>query len=258
MSGEGDVAVACRFVRGRNALLCSADFGPAFLDMYLHLGQNGVVLEGGVDEKFKQLLAAVALHGAAQPRAVTCAWTMHFEEAGLNLFAVAENPGGQLTGQVFNERVRAVGGNVLHAERAEAGGTRRRSAVDFEGDGVLHAAEIFYGQSEQRPARYFTLDGDGFALLAAQPDCDTDWLASVDAVTIAKLAADASVPPLEVRYYRFACGCTPEKIAGAVWPALRGDLEGVFEGGDVIRIACPRCGSRHEIPRSAFDGTARG
>ena len=46
---EGVVLVDCRFVRERNSLLCSADFGPLFMDMYLHLGQNGLVLGGCAD-----------------------------------------------------------------------------------------------------------------------------------------------------------------------------------------------------------------
>ena len=70
---EGVVLVDCRFVRERNALLCSADFGPLFMDMYLHLGQNGVVLGGGADEKLKLLLAALVLHAASRPQADTCA-----------------------------------------------------------------------------------------------------------------------------------------------------------------------------------------
>ena len=46
---DGLVRVACRFVRGRNALLCAGDFGAMFMDLYLHLGQTGVVLGSGAD-----------------------------------------------------------------------------------------------------------------------------------------------------------------------------------------------------------------
>ena len=163
MSGPVDegaaTLVVCRFVRERNALLCVADFGPMFMDCYLHLGQNSVVLAGGADEKLKLLLAALALHAAAQPRAVTCAWTLHLEKERWNIFAVAETPTGHVTGQVF----------------------------------------------------------------------------------------------AETRLYRFACGCTPERIAGAIWPALQGDLDGVFGGDGHIRVACPRCGMRHELPRELFE-----
>ena len=161
MSGPVDegaaTLVVCRFVRERNALLCVADFGPMFMDCYLHLGQNSVVLAGGADEKLKLLLAALALHAAAQPRAVTCAWTLHLEKERWNIFAVAENPTGHVTGQVFAENVREVGVSVLHSEVAAADGLRRRSSVDLPDCGVLKSAEAFYAQSEQRVARYFDL-----------------------------------------------------------------------------------------------------
>jgi molecular chaperone Hsp33 len=249
---EGATLVECRFVRGRNALLCAADFGPMFMDLYLHLGQTGVVLGGGVDEKFKLLLVALTLHVATRPQAETCAWTLHLEDQSLNLFAVAENPRGHVTGQVFTENVRATGGNVLHAEVAGAGGERRRSSVAFRGDDILRAAGEYYERSEQRPARYFELGGDRFALLAAQPDCDTPWLEAAGEAEVRALLEDNPVPPMETRLYRFLCGCSPARVAEALAPALRADLDGIFGGDSHITVTCPRCGVRHELPRELF------
>lgn len=249
---DGLVRVACRFVRGRNALLCAGDFGAMFMDLYLHLGQTGVVLGSGADEKMKLLLAALALHAASRPHGETCAWTMHLEEDAMNIFAVAENPTGHITGQVFTENVRATGGNVLHAEVAAASGARRRSWVDFAGADILRAAADYYARSEQRPARYFELGGDRFALLAAQPDCDTEWLAEVGVDEVQSLADDDSRSPMETRLYRFFCGCSPARVAEAVAPALQGDLDGVFGGDSHITVTCPRCGLRHELARDLF------
>ena len=253
---EGVVLVDCCFVREHNALLCSADFGPLFMDMYLHLGQNGVVLGGGADEKWKLLLAALVLHAASRPQADTCAWTLHLESAGMNLFGVVENPTGHVTGQVFTEHIRPVGGNVLHAELAGPGGLRRRSSVDFKGDDILLAAADYYARSEQRPARYFGLGGDQFALLTAQPDCDTDWLESVDHNGLVTVIRDLTRAPLERRHYRFCCGCSPARVAGVLAPTLRGDLDGIFGGDAHITVTCPRCGARHELARGLFDGPA--
>ena len=253
-SVENDSAmVLCRFVRERNALLCAADFGPMFMDLYLHLGQTGIVLADGADEKLKLLLAALTLHAASRPHAETCAWTMHFDDERVNLFAVAENPTGHVTGQVFSENVRSTGGNVLHAETASANLERRRSSVDFSGDDVFRASETYYTQSEQRLARYFDLGGDSFALLVAQPDCDLAWLENVAVEEVRGLFADDSRPPLETRCYSFACGCTPERIAGAIRPALQGEIDEVFGAERHICVTCPRCGVRHEIPRELFD-----
>ncbi len=249
---DGATPVVCRFVRGRNVLLCAADFGPLFMDLYLQLGQNGTVLPGGEDERLKVLLAALTLHAAARPHAETCAWTVHLGEERLNLFAVAENPTGHVTGQVFLDRVKPAGRNVLHAETSDAEGARRRSSVDFDGADLLRAVEQFYARSEQRGARFFFLSGDRFAALVAQPDADLAWLESVGADEVHALADDQTRPPLETRIYRFSCGCTPERLAGAIGAAVRADMDGVFAGEEFIRVSCPRCGTRHEIARGMF------
>ena len=250
---EDAAVVACRFVRERNALLCSADFGAVFMDVYLHLGQNSVVLGGGADEKLKLLLAALTLHTASRPHAETCAWTMHFEAEKMNIFAVAENPTGHVTGQVFTENVRSAGGNVLHAEVAGPRGERRRSSIDFRGTDIFAAAAEYYARSEQRPARYFDLGGDRLALLAAQPDCDEEWLAAVETDEVRALADDLTHPPMETRRYRFFCGCSPERIAKVLAPALQRDLDGTFGDDTHITVTCPRCGTRHELSRGLFD-----
>jgi molecular chaperone Hsp33 len=251
-SETAQVLVSCRFVRGRNALLASADFEPIFVDCYLHLGQSGVVLAGGADEKLKQLVALLALCGATQPRTETLAWTVHFESEEMNLFGVAENPSGRVVGRVFSQNVRLRGTNVLHAETASANGSRRRSSIDFSGDSILRMAEHFYAQSEQRPARFFELDGDHFAVLMAQPDCDLDWLSSVSSSDVCALIGDPSQPVLETRRYSFSCGCNAARIASAIGPAISGELDALFGADEYINVECPRCGVRHEIARDAF------
>lgn len=256
MSAAGDVsdsetAVVSRFLRGRNVLLVSGDFGPVFVDCYLHLGGAGMVLKDGTDETLKSALAVVALYAATRPRDETLAWTLHFETQGINVFVVAENRSCRLVGRVFAENVRSVGGDVLHAEVAGGRGERRRSSVQFSG-GVLSAAGEFYSRSEQRPAKFFALGGDVFAALFGQPDCDAEWLAGAGADEVASLLSDQSIAPLEVRHYAFCCGCTPEKIAGAIAGALSGRLDEIFGGDRHINVDCPRCGVRHELPRELF------
>jgi molecular chaperone Hsp33 len=250
MEEESPVAVACRFLRGRNALLCAGDFGPVFMDCYLHLAQHSVVLAGGTDGQLKLLLAVLALHAASQPRAVTCAWTVQLA-SGLDFFAVAENPTGRVTGRVTG-RARSLGANVVHAETASGGGLRRRSTVGFAGDDLRGAAGAYYAQSEQRPARFFELGGDVFALVVAQPDCDLAWLEAVGPGEVGRLAACDGSPLLETRHYRFACGCTPGRLAEAMAPALLGRLDEIFGGEPVIRVTCPRCGTQHGIARGDF------
>jgi molecular chaperone Hsp33 len=249
---NGWAKLDCRFVAGRNALLVSGEFAGVFMDCYLHLGRAGLVLRDGTDELLKQSLAALALYAASRPRNETLAWTLHFEAKGLNVFVAAENATGHLVGRVFSGTVRSVGTNVLHAEVAGGVGIRRRSSVDFVGDDVLQAAARFYAQSEQRPGRFLYLGGDGFAALVAQPDCDVGWLEGVSVEEIREMILDDSRSPLEVRRYAFCCGCTPEKIADALGGALRANLDEIFGTDSHINVDCPRCGLRHELPRSLF------
>lgn len=250
-ASEDPTAVESRFLRDRNVLLVSGDFGPVLVDCYLHLGRVGMVLRDGMDETLKSALAVVAIYAATRPRTETLAWTLHFDSRGINVFVAAENPSGHLTGRVFAEKVRKVGGDVLHAEVAAKSGERRRSAVEFAG-GVLDAAAEFYARSEQRPAKFFALGGDVFAALFAQPDCDESWLAAAGPEQVATLLADQALRPIETRHYAFCCGCNPERIAGAIGGALQGQLDEVFGADTCINVDCPRCGLRHELPRELF------
>lgn len=249
---DGADVLACRFVAAHNALLVAGDLGNVFMDCYLHLGRAGVVLRDGTDELLKRSLAALVLYAASRPRTETLAWTLHFEAKELNVFVAAENATGRLVGRVFGDNVRRVGSNVLHAEIADHRGVRRRSSVDFRGDDPLSAAARFYAQSEQRPGRFVYLGGDRFAALVAQPDCDTGWLESVTTREIGLLAENTEEIPLEERCYVFCCGCSPEKIAAAIGGALQGRLDEVYGVDTHINVDCPRCGLRHELPRSLF------
>lgn len=249
---EESTLVESLLLAERNALLVSGDFSAVFMDFYLHLGLAGVILRDGTDEMAKRCLAALALYGATRPRNEALAWTLHFEAEMLNIFVSADLAAGNLVGRVFAKNVRQGSGNVLYAETAGPRTRMRRSSVDFSGSDALRAAERFFLQSEQRPAKFFYLGGDKFAALAAQPDCDTEWLESADASEVAGLAASPTRPLLETRCYTFCCGCSPRKIATAIGAALQGKLDEVYGSDSHINVDCPRCGLRHELARDLF------
>ena len=249
---EESTTVESRFIAERNALLVSGDFAVVFMEFYLHLGLNGVILRDGIDEMTKRSMAALALYGATRPRNETLAWTLHFEAEELNVFVSADLSEGNLVGRVFAKNVRRGSGNVLYAEAAGPRAERRRSSVDFTGGDALRAAERFFRQSEQRPGKFFYLGGDKFAALAAQPDCDTEWLESAGEEEVSSLSADPARRLLEVRHYVFCCGCTPRKIAAAIGATLQGKLDEIYDGDSHINVDCPRCGLRHELSRDLF------
>jgi molecular chaperone Hsp33 len=62
---------------------------------------------------------------------------------------------------------------------------------------------------------------------------------------------------LEVRNYRFHCGCGPERIYPIIANMNDESLEAVFGGGEVIAAGCPRCGARYTITSEALEAFRR-
>jgi molecular chaperone Hsp33 len=71
----------------------------------------------------------------------------------------------------------------------------------------------YYEQSEQRPARAFRLDDENFVLIAAQPDCDLEWLAGLDEDAVANI--EQTEEPFPLRMHTRQNLANPRKLAGA-------------------------------------------
>jgi molecular chaperone Hsp33 len=246
------VEVHALFVRKRNALLLRADFGPLFMDYYLHLMQHGLKHEPDIDAMLKELLACMTLHLCSRPHDETCAWTLHFERLGLNFFATGSTRPGEVTGRLFTEDIRQMGKNMFISQTTRPGQDARQSMVEFVRDDVLQAAEQFYAQSEQRPARFFRGVGDEVLMLSAQPDCDLDWLVGLTDDDMENLGEREYLSPLEVRRYIFACGCSPERLYPLLQRLPADDLAYIFADG-VATVKCPRCAAVFDTPREVFE-----
>jgi len=247
------IEVRTYFVRGRNALVARADFGALYVDYYLHQGQHGYQHTPAHDGMLKQALAALTLHCASRPWTESWAWTVHFSEPLLNLFAAGDNRRGSVVGQIFTENVRDDGRNLFLADVVRERGEPRRSAVEFTGTDLFRISEQFYDQSEQRPARYFAQGVEDFVLVSAQPQCDLAWFAALDEEQVRSLDHTETLSLLEQRVYRWECGCTQERMFAILGGIMRRDPEGLFGEEDVIRMGCPRCGARHTITREALE-----
>lgn len=246
--------VTVEFVRHRNALLVRADLGPLFTDYYLHLADHGLRPEAEPDRLFKEALAAFTLYCASRPRPEHLAWTLGLQAPRLNLFLTGDNEDDTVAGRIFTENVRVAEHNVFYCDVVpRRGAEKRRSVVTFEGADALRAAEVFHADSEQRPARYFALGGDEYALLVAHPDCDLAWLAAVDGAELRGLAARETLALIERRDYRWECGCDQRKILGALAPVARQDKAELFGDQEAIRVQCPRCAATHVITREAME-----
>ena len=253
---DRQIEVRTYFVRERNAMVARAEFSSLFVDYYLHLADWEMRVEPEVAELAKQALAAVTLYCASRPRADRVAWTVHFENPLLNIFAAGDNPTETVVVNAFTENVRRGDRCLFYSDLIVGTNPPRRSVVDFEGADLLRAVERFYEQSEQRMGRFFWHGDEDLVLVTSQPDCDFEWLASLDDAAIRELDRTQALSLLEQRHYRFECGCSNERMLKLLVPTFRQDAEALFEGEDSLRISCPRCGARHVVTREALEARA--
>ncbi|RYD18148.1 MAG: disulfide bond chaperone [Verrucomicrobiaceae bacterium] len=236
------------FVRHRNALLLRGQFTPVYTDYYLHLMQHSIRPPAELDQMLKDSLAVLALHLTARPWAETIAWTANLRAPRVNLFVTGSSVEESIAGRVFTEDVREPDRNFFYSQTLIEGHEPRTSTMEVEGKDPFDWVSQYYCQSEQRPARAFRLEDENFALVAAQPDCDLEWLEALDATAVAAISEQEETTLLETRRFRFHCGCTLDRIL----PVLGGwkdRLDELFEGAEHISIQCPRCAGRYQVTR---------
>ncbi len=249
----GSVEVRCYFVRGRNALVTRAEFSPLYVDYYLHLAEHRIAPEPLPDAMLKELLAALTLHAAARPWNETTAWTLHFEDPLLNLFASASSLPGQVVGQQFTEDVKPLSQNLIYSDVVRDQDPLRRSVVEFQGNSPFGAVETLYAQSEQRPGRFLRYDVEDFLLVTAQPGCDVAWLEDLTDADARTLDKTEELSLLETRQYAWQCGCSQPRVFDMLARSAGGKFDDLFAGEDSLRIGCPRCGGRYVITREAME-----
>ncbi|MGB0775547.1 MAG: Hsp33 family molecular chaperone HslO [Akkermansiaceae bacterium] len=236
------------FVRHRNCLLVRGQFTPIYTDYYLHLMEHKLRYKEKLDATLKDLLAVMALHLTARPRAESIAWTANIRAPRVNYFVTGSSAHEYVTGRLFTEDVRETDHDMLYSQTLISGQEPSTTTVDLDSADPVKWVEHFYQQSEQRPARCFRLDDENYALIAAQPDYDEEWFAELDAEKAASIVEDEQTKVLETRRFKFACGCSAERIVPtlASWKDKLGEL---FQGDDQIKINCPRCGASYAITR---------
>lgn len=255
---NNDLEVRSYFVRGRNALLTRADFGPLYVDYYLHQGQYGYQHVPSHDELLKQALAAITLHAASRPWNESAAWTIHLREPLLNLFVTGDNRRGSIVGQLFTENVKEDAPQLFIADIVREGAESRRSAVEFTGSDIFRAVEQYYVQSEQRLGRFFQHGPEDFVFLSAQPQCDLAWLESLDDAAILTLDQTEQLSLLEARRYRWDCGCNQARMFAVLASVMKTDPDGLFGEEPVLKVSCPRCGAKHTVTREAMEAYVDG
>lgn len=247
------VEVRSYFVRGRNALVTRGQFGPLFVDYYLHAADHGLRLAESLDGIMKEALVCMALHLAAKPRTEEHAWTVNFHHPRANFFVTGDNRVSTIAGRCFTENVLVREQQLFYAQQLKANAPLHQSTVEFAGGSFLRAAEQYYTQSEQRPARFFEFGDEDYVMISAQPQCDVDWLMALTPESIRLLDQNEELSLLETRGYRWECGCTVEKLYNALLPHARRDMDSIFAGEEVLKATCPRCGQRYFIDREQLE-----
>ena len=241
------------FVRERNALLLRGQMTPIYTDYYLHLMQHGIRHPEELDSMMKDQLAMLTLHLVARPWAETVAWTTNLRAPRLNLFVTGGSTQESVTGRIFTEDVREPDRNLFFAQTtAPSLPEPRTSTMEVEGKDPVEWIQQYYSQSEQRPARAFRLEDEHFALVAAQPDCDLEWLEALDVDAVKAIDEKEQTKLLETRKIKFNCGCTLERVLPALggWKDRPDEL---FGDAREISIQCPRCGATYKVDRDMLD-----
>ena len=253
MAGQDDstrIEARSYFVRHRNALLVRAEFSQLYVDYYLHLMELRERPDPDDDAMLKDALAAMVLHLISKPWHQTVAWTLHFENPLLNLFVTGDSLSEYVVGRVFSENVKQKGRGLFYSQVRSPKDPMRQSTVEISGRDVFSAVEQYYSQSEQLPARFLRYSDEDIVLVSAQPQCDLEWLEQLDVDQLRVLDQIEELSLLEKRFYRFHCGCNPEKLFPVLAPiAKREGIEALFDDDPSIETQCPRCGYKFSISR---------
>ena len=156
-------------------------------------------------------------------------------------------------GRVFSENVKKADENVFYQELIRGNKPLHRSVVPFEGGDVFVAIEEFYRMSEQRPARFFQLEEERYAIMTAHPDYDEEWFNNLTVEELLNIKENEEINPLETRPVSWKCGCSQRRILTALAPLWKQDKEELFLSQELIEVNCPRCSGKYRISREMME-----
>ncbi|MEM7387595.1 MAG: Hsp33 family molecular chaperone HslO [Verrucomicrobiota bacterium] len=124
--------------------------------------------------------------------------------------------------------------------------------INFAGRDPFSIVEQYYRQSEQRVARFFEHSPEDYVFISAQPQCDLEWLESLDTDNVRNLDQNEEMSLLETRMFGYDCGCTIDKIIPALSRLSPDEMEDLFQNDQAIAADCPRCAARFHITRESI------
>lgn len=233
--------------------MARGDFSELYAAWYLHRLDHGIDTAAEVEDSGRDALAAVTLHCSSRPWSEACAWTIKFPVPRANIFAAGDNNTGTVVARVLADDLTAIEKGLFYSDVVADRKPPRRSAVDFEAGSVFEAVETFYERSEQRPMRFFRHDEEDIVMIAAQPDCDIEWLRGLTTKDVQTLDQTVELSLLEKRNFTFSCGCNQERMLDFIAPIFRRESDGLFGDDSSLTVTCPRCGARHILTREALE-----
>lgn len=244
----GEVLVRRTFDDAHEILVARANFSKLFAGYRDHVRRWETEPDGLSLTMMRQGLAAGTLHLSCRPKEEMVGWTINLLRPPLNLFLTGNSEERTITGRVFTEHVRTADTSRMFVETRGPTGAMTQSTVEIEGFDVLEFFEQFYLRSEQKPARFLEDDDETFVMLLGLPGLEVERLSQLSREDALDLA-DAATRPIDVRSFRFQCGCNYATIRDVIAGLFREDPEGLFQGEEGVEVFCPRCGRRWWITR---------
>ena len=244
-------ALKSSFIRDRNALLVEGEFTPIFTSYYLHLGSQKIQSNLNIDESFKDLIALFTLYLTSRAWNETHGWTLNLRAPRVNYFMTGNSVEEKIIGRFFTHDVKEFERSLMYTQLIEKGKPIRKSTIELTGSSVTEWIENYFSQSEQRLAKAFRLNGDYYALLTAQPDCDLEWLKNLDKTQVDELDKKEIISPLEIRRFEFACSCKLERIIPSL-QAWKDKPQALFGDQTEIQIRCPQCAKNYLLNLDTF------
>lgn len=195
-----------------------------------------------------QALAAASLYLSCRPRDESIAWTINFKEPAINVFVAGDAAQETVVARVFTTDVQTADTSRLYVQSHRPHTDLVQSVIAIEGLDVFDIFERYYRQSDQHSARFFDFDDGRTAMVVGLPGLDEEWLAGLTRESALEYI-ESGLKPIDVRNFRFECGCSPERMLEAIQSIGREELLGLFEGDHPLEVSCPRCGHQWLVRR---------
>lgn len=255
LNSLGQAVLKRHLVPHRHVIVSTGDLTDFFRAWETHSQVWNHDLDGLSTVMMRQSLAAGVLHLSNRPRDESFGLTIHIPEPATNVFITGMGSESTVTGRTWTDGVKPHPSPRLYMQSHRPKHEPTLSVLEVDGFDVLVFLETYYLESEQRPARFFELEGDRILQVLSLPGADEVSIARLDRE---KAAAILQEPHelLEERTFFFQCGCNPQRMLVALRGIFEKDPEDLFQGDWRVETQCPRCGRRWWITREEFDSEA--